>query len=58
MSVHVDSLSSEVVAEAPPQAGTADAALAQHWQEQAKAAAMRRRLDRDEQRTHAVGLDD
>jgi hypothetical protein len=58
MSVRIDSLSSEVVAEAAPQAGTPDAALATEWREQAKAAALRQRVARDEARTHAAGFDD
>jgi hypothetical protein len=58
MSVRVDSLSTEVVAEAAPTGGTEDARQGMEWQEQERLSALRLRLLRDELRTAAAGLDD
>lgn len=58
MSVRVDSLSTEVVAEASPAAGSERAREGMEWEEQARLSARRLRLARDEERTAARGFDD
>jgi|GEM_PF-2639912 len=58
MSVHVGSLSTEVVAETAPEGGTEDARQGTQWEEQAKLSALRLRLLRDELRTAAAAFDD
>ena len=58
MSVRVDSLSTEVIAEAVAPGGTEVAAQGAQWQEQEKVSALRMRLLRDELRTAAAGYDD
>ena len=58
MSIRVESLSTEVVAEAVAPGGTEDAGQGMQWQEQAKASSIHLRLLRDELRTAAAGYDD
>ena len=58
MSIRVESLSPEVVAEAVAPGGTEDASAGAQWSEQAKMASMRLRLLRDELRTASAGYDD
>lgn len=58
MTVRVDSLVSEVVAEAVEPVGAEDARQGMEWQEQERAAALRARAARDEMRTRASGFDD
>ncbi|HEV7588516.1 MAG TPA: hypothetical protein VGO40_10410 [Longimicrobium sp.] len=58
MSVRVDSLSTDVVVEAPPVGGTEDARQGTAWQEQERHSALRLRLLRDELRTSSAGHDD
>lgn len=57
MTVRVDALVTDVVAEAAQPVGAEDGHAAE-WQEQAKAASVRARLARDEMRTRAAGFDD
>lgn len=58
MSVRVESLSTEVIAEAVAPGGTEDAAHGTLWQEQEKLSALRMRMQRDELRTASAGYDD
>jgi hypothetical protein len=56
MSVHVDSLSTEVVAE--PEPGSPETGEQTHWEELDRLRALRARLERDRLRTHAAAYDD
>ena len=56
MTVRVDSLSTEVVAEAPR--ATEDPRQGMEWEEREKIAAVQMRMMREELRTRAEGYDD
>lgn len=58
MTVRVDSLGTEVVADAAPERGTERAREGMRWEELERLAAMRLRLARDELRTRAAAFDD
>jgi len=57
MTVHVDTLSTEVSVEPEPRPAD-DAVQGQQWEEEARIAALRARTARDEMRTRAQGYDD
>jgi len=57
VSVRVDALTTDVVAEAAQPVGAEDRHSAD-WQEQARIASIRARLARDEMRTRASAFDD
>lgn len=57
MTVRVDALTTDVVAETRQAVGAEDG-HASEWQEQAKMASIHARLVRDEMRTRAAGFDD
>jgi hypothetical protein len=58
MSIRVDSLSTEVIADAVAPGGTEDATQGTMWQEQEKLSSLRMRMMRDELRTASAGYDD
>jgi hypothetical protein len=59
MTVHVDQMVTEVSVDTPAPAGAPDATGQNSmWAEQAKFAALRARMLRDELRTRATGYDD
>jgi hypothetical protein len=58
VSVHVESLSTEVTAEAAPAAATGGGPPAEGWREEDRIAAALRRRARDRARTRAGGFDD
>jgi hypothetical protein len=58
MSVHVDTLTTEVTAEAPAPTGAETGGETPRWQDADRIAAARLRRLRDELRTHARGHDD
>jgi hypothetical protein len=58
MTVRVDTLTTDVVAEAAQPVGAEDARQGMEWQEQERAAALRARAARDEMRIRAAGFDD
>lgn len=57
MTVRVDALTTDVVAESKTAVGAEDMHSAE-WQEQARLASLRARLARDEMRTRASAFDD
>jgi hypothetical protein len=56
MTVHVDSLSTEVVAE--PESSPLETGEQTPWEELERLRALRSRLERDRLRTHAAAYDD